>query len=179
MKEIQYFPIIFFVLVLMLLVVIAAVIALFRIRIHPKKTETVTEAFDERQVLARNAAYKVAFYLLVAYCTCCVLLYVFGFVWADIAAQMLIGIGVSGTAFSVICIAKDAYLRFNDKRRWWKVAFSAFCVAFCWLNCARLQWGEPVKDADIVYVVYSLCCIVVGTAATVKEIRANRSRIRK
>lgn len=72
-------------------------------------------AYDERQLIARNNAYKTSFFTLLAYCGICAVLDLFDIKWAILYAQMFLGILLSATVFVVICITKDAYVGFNEK----------------------------------------------------------------
>lgn len=68
-----------------------------------------TTSYDERQLIARNAAYKYAFSTLVCYCVLCGIIDVAEIRWAETAIQMFLGMFLSVTVFVVICIFKDAY----------------------------------------------------------------------
>lgn len=72
------------------------------------KNNNVTE-YDERQLIARNAAYKYSFFTLVFYCILCGMLDMVEIRWAEIVIQMLLGMFISVAVFVVICIFKDAY----------------------------------------------------------------------
>lgn len=50
-----------------------------------------TTSYDERQLIARNAAYKYAFSTLVCYCVLCGILDVAEIRWAETAIQMFLG----------------------------------------------------------------------------------------
>lgn len=80
-----------------------AIIAALR-RKKGKKTE-----YDERQLIARNAAYKYSFFTLMFYCILCGMLDVLSINWAITSVQMYLGIFISVTVCVVICIFKDAY----------------------------------------------------------------------
>lgn len=72
------------------------------------KNNNATE-YDERQLIARNAAYKYSFFTLVFYCILCGMLDIADIKWAEIVIQMFLGMFMSVTVFVVICIFKDAY----------------------------------------------------------------------
>lgn len=72
------------------------------------KNNHATE-YDERQLIARNAAYKYSFFTLVFYCILCGMLDIAEIKWAEIVIQMFLGMFMSVTVFVVICIFKDAY----------------------------------------------------------------------
>ena len=72
------------------------------------KNNHVTE-YDERQLIARNTAYKYSFFTLVYYCILCGMLDTFEIKWAETRIQMFLGMCIAVTVFVVICIFKDAY----------------------------------------------------------------------
>lgn len=82
--------------------------------------KNITEKYDERQIIARNQAYKSSFILLLVYLMVCVFLDIAGIQWATASAMLFIGIMVSITLFVNMCIIKDAYNGFlpqkNKKR---------------------------------------------------------------
>ena len=90
--------------------IIAAVVVLFIVvaRLYRNKKAN----YDERQLLARNAAYKGSFFFLLIYCFACGMLRLFDVKWADTAVQMFLGIFLSFVLFIAICMIKDAY--FSD-----------------------------------------------------------------
>ena len=75
------------------------------------------KAYDERQLLARNQAYKWSFVLLLAYSTVCAVLGMLEIEWAEPALMFLIGIYSSLTLFVTICILKDAYKSVTRSKR--------------------------------------------------------------
>ena len=72
------------------------------------KNNHVTE-YDERQLIARNTAYKYSFFTLVFYCILCGMLDIADIKWAETQIQMFLGMFIAVTVFVVICIFKDAY----------------------------------------------------------------------
>lgn len=72
------------------------------------KNNHATE-YDERQLIARNTAYKYSFFTLVFYCIFCGMLDIAEVKWAETLIQMFLGMFISVTVFVVICIFKDAY----------------------------------------------------------------------
>ncbi len=65
--------------------------------------------YDERQLIARNVAYKYSFFTLIFYCVMCGMLDVLSINWAITSVQMFLGVFISVTVCVVICIFKDAY----------------------------------------------------------------------
>lgn len=80
------------------------------------KNNHVTE-YDERQLIARNTAYKYSFFTLVYYCILCGMLDTFEIKWAETLIQMFLGMFISVTVFVVICIFKDAYFGIEKGKR--------------------------------------------------------------
>ena len=78
------------------------------------KNKTKTE-YDERQILARNSAYKTSFFTLMGYMALITLLDSIGLKWAEFDVQMILGILISTGVFCSICIFKDAYMSYNEK----------------------------------------------------------------
>lgn len=79
-----------------------------------KKRKTKCE-FDERQLIARNSAYKTSFLTLVAYSSFCALMDVAEIKWAQLNVQMFIGVFISVGVFFTICVFKDAYFGYSTK----------------------------------------------------------------
>ena len=87
-----------------IIIVIFLIVAVVLRRKNCSKTE-----YDERQLIARNAAYKYSFFTLVFYCILCGMLDIVGVKWAETELQMFLGMFISVAVFVVICIFKDAY----------------------------------------------------------------------
>ncbi len=85
------------------------------IRAVCKKKNKPTE-YDERQVLARGAAYSAAFFSALIYMICCGLLDILEIKWAQVNVQMFLGLFFSIAVFATICIIKDAYFSINSKK---------------------------------------------------------------
>ena len=60
--------------------------------------------YDERQILARNQAYKTSYIFLLLYLTVCIALEVVDVKWAMFETMILIGIFSSITIFAMICV---------------------------------------------------------------------------
>lgn len=109
MKDNQSWVIGFFV---GLLVVLAVFLVVYLIRGRNK----AKPQYDERQMVARNAAYKYAFFSLLGYCAVCGILDILEIKWATLTTLMCIGIIGSAMVFTAICILRDAYEGFNQTR---------------------------------------------------------------
>lgn len=71
--------------------------------------------FDERQVLARGAAYKVSFFVAIFYMLACFLAELFELKWAIFTVQMIIGVFITCVVFAIMCIFTNAYFGVNQK----------------------------------------------------------------
>lgn len=107
---------------------IVAVLAVGIFRgIYKKKKGTKCE-YDERQILARNSAYKGAFFTLAAYCILCMFMNLLELEWAVVSVQMIIGVLLSALIFNIICIFKDAYF---VQKGWTMTSFLVFSLLMC------------------------------------------------
>ena len=79
-----------------------------------KKRKTKCE-YDERQLLARNSAYKYSFLTLAGYSVFCALMDVSEIKWAQLNVQMFIGVFISVGVFFTVCVFKDAYFGNSTK----------------------------------------------------------------
>lgn len=80
------------------------------------KNKKQTE-YDERQLIARNTAYKYSFFTLMFYCIFCGMLDFAEVRWAETMIQMFLGMFISITVFVIICIFKDAYFGIETGRK--------------------------------------------------------------
>ena len=70
--------------------------------------------YDERQILARNSAYKTSFFTSISYMALISVLDSFDIKWAEFGTQMILGIILSVCVFCSICIFKDAYRSYTE-----------------------------------------------------------------
>ena len=158
--------------------IIAAVVVLFIVvaRLYRNKKAN----YDERQLLARNAAYKGSFFFLLIYCFACGMLKLFDVKWAETAVQMFLGIILSFVLFIAICMIKDAYFSDSPKRNFYSV------ISFFWFGIQsfinlliNLSRGEALFDNGeltvlVLYLVSSVCFIALGILAVIKIILEKR-----
>lgn len=96
------------------LIIVAVLIVLM---IAFRKNETSVDSYDERQILARGAAYKYGFFTMLVY-----FLMLNGFYAFDITAKvdnsvlMILGIFAGCAVFGTYSIWHDAYFRLNEKK---------------------------------------------------------------
>ena len=136
--------------------------------------------YDERQLLARNAAYKGSFFFLLIYCFACGMLKLFDVKWAETAVQMFLGIILSFVLFIAICMIKDAYFSDSPKRNFYSViSFFWFGILYLIHLMMRLSKGEVLFDNGeltvlVLYLVSSVCFIALGILAVIKIILEKR-----
>ena len=136
--------------------------------------------YDERQLLARNAAYKSTFFFLFIYCSACGLLHIFEVRWADTAIQMFLGVIISFLLFIALCIMKDAYFSNSTKRNVYSVLF------FFWFGINGLGhlllyiirgealWQNGELTENFIYLVSSVCFLALGILSVIKIILEKR-----
>ena len=136
--------------------------------------------YDERQLLARNAAYKGSFFFLLIYCFACGMLRLFDVKWADTAVQMFLGIILSFVLFIAICMIKDAYFSDSPKRNFYSVISFFWFGILSFINLLiNLSRGEVLFDNGelttlVLYAVSSVCFVVLGILAVIKIILEKR-----
>ena len=136
--------------------------------------------YDERQLLARNAAYKFSFFFLLVYCFFCGLLHIFDVQWSDTATQMLLGVILSFTLFIALCMIKDAYFSDTPKRNVYSVLFFFwFGILYLIHLMLRLSRGEVLWQNGelttlVLYLVLSVCFIALCVISAVKLIMEKR-----
>lgn len=72
--------------------------------------------YDERQVLARNKAYKYSFMVLLLYCCVCAILGIIDIKWATLPTMLFMGVMISVLVFAEICIVRDAYVGIDNRK---------------------------------------------------------------
>lgn len=124
--------------------------------------------YDERQILARNKAYKFSFVFMVLYFTACTFLEIIDIKWAMVPIMLFIGIIGSITLFIIICIIKEAYNDwFTRKNRPYDFLF--FSLFYGGLELGNFLWniykGESIftngmlneNITELVFAVMFLC----------------------
>jgi len=130
--------------------------------------------YDERQLLARNAAYKGSFLFLLAYCAACGILLLFEVKWAAVAFQMFLGVVLSFVLFTALCIIKDAFLSDSPKRNAYAVLFFfGYGLVFFFQLMINLSRGEVLWDngeltMQVLYPVASVCFVALGIISVIK-----------
>ena len=136
--------------------------------------------YDERQLLARNAAYKFSFFFLLVYCFFCGLLHIFDVQWSDTATQMLLGVILSFTLFIALCMIKDAYFSDTPKRNVYSVLFFFwfgilyFIKLMTNLSNGEVLWNNGKLTMLVIFLVSSVCFIALGILAVIKIILEKR-----
>ena len=136
--------------------------------------------YDERQLLARNAAYKVSFIFLFIYCIVCGLLDNYDVKWADTAIQMCLGVYISLTIFVALCIIKEAYFTDSTKQNvysimfffWFGINGLGHLLSFIIRGEALWQNGELTEN--FIYLVSSVCFLALGILSVIKIVLEKR-----
>jgi hypothetical protein len=159
-------------------IIICVVVVLFVVIVRLFRNKK--NQYDERQLLARNAAYKVSFFFLLIYCSVCGLMQILDVKWADAAVQMFLGIILSFVLFIAVCMIKDAYFSDSPKRNTYSVLFFfGFGILYLIHLMMRLSKGEVLFDNGeltvlVLYLVSSVCFIALGILAVIKIIFEKR-----
>ena len=159
-------------------VVIAAALVLLVVLQRSNKAKKTD--YDERQLSARNAAYKGSFIFLFSYCLFCGLLQGFNVRWAEPTVQMFLGIILSFVLFIAICMIKDAYFSDSPKRNFYSVISFFWFGILSFINLLiNLSRGEALFDNGelttlVLYAVSSICFVVLGILAVIKIILEKR-----
>ena len=136
--------------------------------------------YDERQLLARNAAYKSSFFFLIIYCSACGLLHIFEVRWADTAIQMFLGVIISFLLFIALCIMKDAYFSNSTKRNVYSVVFFFWFGILYFINLmmnlseGEVLWENGELTYNIIFLVSSICFLILGILSIIKIILEKR-----
>ena len=161
-------------LILLPIICICVVILIVTVLVAKKNEK---KKYDERQLVARNAAFKTAFLVLAGYCFLCACLNLLDIRWAASEIQMLIGVIISITAFACICINKDAYFGFNDKHPIIFIVLiyllsivTTVCV-FCFIYKGEPLISNGQVSIFVINLVTPICCALVGTIALVRYFR--------
>lgn len=139
-----------------------------------------TANYDERQLLARNAAYKSSFFFLIIYCSACGLLHIFEVRWADTAIQMFLGVIISFLLFIALCIMKDAYFSNSTKRNVYSVLFFFWFGILYFINLmmnlseGEVLWENGELTYNIIFLVSSICFLILGILSIIKIILEKR-----
>lgn len=129
--------------------------------------------YDERQLAAQNAAYKIAFLVLVSYCWLCGCLNILDIRWADVGFQMFSGIMVSFTVFICFSLIKDAAYTMKEKPiimiLLLYLVSAIGLVAFCFYLKGTPLFHNGMISYFAVDAVASICFAIMGTVALVKH----------
>ena len=159
-------------------IIICAVAVLFVViaRLYRNKKAN----YDERQLLARNSAYKGSFFFLLLYCIACGLLHNYDVKWADTTVQMFLGVILSFVLFIALCMIKDAYFSDSPKRNIYSVIFFFWFGMLYFIHLMMsLGRGEALFDNGelttlALYPVSSVCFVALGILAVIKIILDKR-----
>lgn len=137
--------------------------------------------YDERQLLARNAAYKSAFFVVLGVVVACLILDIFELRWAQTAVQMMLVMAAGVATFVLVSLHKDAYFGYNRQSRPAGFVVIAYVVAAC--NALPFALNLAAGEAFLTDGMLNYHCInaiigalflVVAVACTVKLIKAKK-----
>lgn len=112
---------------LLLVAIIVVAVLIMRKKCKP-------DQFDERQLLARNAAYKTSFSAVIIYITLCLFASVCEIEWAVTQIQMYTGLAIGVGTFVFVCLIKDAYFGYNNNNPTFFIVLSYIVAAFSWVG---------------------------------------------
>ena len=164
------------------LIACSVVLAVIIITNVIKKHKNSKDEYDERQILARNIAYKCAFFTLLFYNLVCAVLSAAEIKWADTTAQIFIGICLSTFVFIALCIMRDAY--FTQKRTMNSFLIFSFSMSIVALFniISTVSSGEGfVSDSGLNLNVIPFCYGIMffgsGIVAVIKKIINNKQAV--
>ena len=159
-------------------IIICVVVVLFVVIVRLFRNKK--NQYDERQLLARNAAYKVSFFFLLIYCSVCGLMQILDVKWADAAVQMFLGVILSSVLFCALCVIKDAYFSNSPKRNTYSVLFFFwfgilyFIKLMTNLSNGEVLWNNGKLTMLVIFLVSSVCFFALGILAVIKIILEKR-----
>ena len=164
------------------LIACSVVLAVIIITNVIKKHKNSKDEYDERQILARNIAYKCAFFTLLFYNLVCAVLSAAEIKWADTTAQIFIGICLSTFVFIALCIMRDAY--FTQKRTMNSFLIFSFSMSIVALFniISTVSSGEGfVSDSGLNLNVIPFCYGIMffgsGIVTVIKKIINNKQAV--
>ncbi len=151
------------------------VLAVFLILYLVRRKSNEKPQYDERQLTARNQAYKYAFFALLFYSIVCAVLDALEIKWATLTTVMFIGVIGSVMLFAVICILKDAYEGFNQRRNSSIVVLGIVAVINLLVFVFNLFDGtEFFTNGMLNENIMNLCIGVLFSAVAVVQLIKNR-----
>lgn len=105
-----------------------------------------SKEYDERQIIGRGQAYKVAFFTLLAYNFVCAIIDSCGIKWCDSLVGLLIGLFVGVTVFAVTAITKDALHGIHTQSKSVISIFLLVCVLNAINFVAQCISGSVIED---------------------------------
>lgn len=140
------------------------------------------DQFDERQLLARNAAYKTSFFAVMIYMIVCLFASVLEIEWAVTEIKMYIGIAIGVGAFVFVCLIKDAYFGYNkDSNPRFLIILSYIIAAANWFAAImQLVGGDAFITNNMLNescgnLVMAILFTFVAIACTVKGISIRKA----
>lgn len=132
------------------------------------------QRFDERQIAAQGAAYKTAFWTMLAYYLLYAIVCGAGeLVWCDQFLGMFLGVIVGVTVFALICIFRDAYFSPDQSSASVVVMINVLCIIQGGFGLLHLSDGTVVEDgiltADATQLFLFLMGLIIDVGLFVKH----------
>lgn len=153
-----------------------AVVVCLLIMISFRKSKSISDKFDERQLIGRGQAYRLAFFTLLGYTAVYACLDSAGVKWCETAAGLIVGVFVSVTVFAVTAICRDALVGIRGDSKsvliLWSIVIFVQLVCFA-LDCAERKVIENgVLTLSVVSLVNAVCFIIILAVYLVHEKKA-------
>ena len=161
-----------FAVAVVLVIIIAVVIVIIK-QIRGKNKAQ----FDERQLLARNKAFKYSFIITLIFAAVYMFTNVFELNWAPAYIQFGLLIVIGMTVFAVVCIFKDAYVAINYKKNIYTyiVSVIALSAIHLYVYGRSIASGKPnlftsgTCSEDSIYLFSGLMFISIGISLIIKK----------
>lgn len=164
------------------LIACSVVLAVIIITNVIKKHKNSKDEYDERQILARNIAYKCAFFTLLFYNLVCAVLSAAEIKWADTTAQIFIGICLSTFVFIALCIMRDAYFTQKSTMNSFLIFSFSMSIVALFNIISTVSSGEGfVSDSglnlNVIPFCYGIMIFGSGIVTVIKKIINNKQAV--
>lgn len=161
-----------FAVAVVLVIIIAVVIVIIK-QIRGKNKAQ----FDERQLLARNKAFKYSFIVTLIYAVVCMFTNIFELKWAPAFIQFGLLPIIGATIFAVICIFNDAYISMNYKKNIYVYAIGVTAMGVIYLLNYTLHISKAESNLftsgtlsdDSLFLFSALMFVVIGISLIIKK----------
>lgn len=167
------------VLEIVLLIVVLGVMVFYILEMLSGRRKKEAQ-YDERQILARNKAYKVSFIFLVLYCTVCAVLAGVPIKWASVPIMFFIGVFGSVTVFVTLCIINDAYsesfpgCKYRQDRPYDGLFFTfgyGILSVFWFFRKGNHVLTNGVLNENFIFILFAVMFFVIFIAQVIKKLK--------